>query len=161
MMRLKYQFQLIQAIRDFFLKEEFIDVLTPPMVENPGMETHIHPFEVMSKIQGKALNRYLHTSPEFAMKKLISLQDEELDKIFQISYCFRDEPSSEIHRNQFLMLEWYRKNARYEKIMDDCEALITWCLKDLQKKSLPVKFQKLNFTKLTVQELFQKTIQID
>ena len=44
----RYQFQLIQAIRNFFLKEGFIDVLTPPLVENPGMETHIHPYQIYS-----------------------------------------------------------------------------------------------------------------
>ncbi|MCO4753987.1 MAG: hypothetical protein KC478_05875, partial [Bacteriovoracaceae bacterium] len=112
-MRLKYQFALIQAIRNYFTEMGFVDVMTPPMVENPGMETHIHPFEVFSKYKGKSTNQYLHTSPEFHMKELLSLEEEQLDNIFNISYCFRDEPSSPIHRSQFLMLEWYRKNERY------------------------------------------------
>ena len=75
------------------------------MVQNPGMETHIHPFEVYSKRHDLSNNLFLHTSPEFHMKELLSLG---MENIYTISYCFRDEPISPIHRPQFLMLEWYR-----------------------------------------------------
>ena len=47
-MRLRYQFELIQLIRNFFTQQGFLDVLTPPAVENPGMEVHIHPFQLYS-----------------------------------------------------------------------------------------------------------------
>ncbi|MBT6325164.1 MAG: EF-P lysine aminoacylase GenX, partial [Bdellovibrionales bacterium] len=95
-------FSLISIIRQFFAKENFIDVLTPPAVQNPGMETHIHPFKVSSMLeQEKESSLFLHTSPEFCMKELLS---EGLSKIFTISYCFRDEPTSIQHRAQFLML---------------------------------------------------------
>ncbi len=76
------QFHFLAAIRNFFNKSDFIDVLTPPMVENPGMETHIHPYKVIDS------KWYLHTSPEFHMKQLLSLGFE---KIFTLSYCFRNE----------------------------------------------------------------------
>ena len=49
--KITYQFELIQAIRKFFEKENFTDVITPPLVENPGMETHIHPFQVFTTIK--------------------------------------------------------------------------------------------------------------
>ena len=157
-MRLKYQFALIQAIRNYFTSQGFVDVLTPPMVANPGMETHIHPFEVYSKLKGESSNRFLHTSPEFHMKELLSLQEEDLDKIFTVSYCFRDEPSSPIHRSQFLMLEWYRKNERYEKIMQDCADLVKACLDYLKAIKAPVKkdFENFHARKATVQEMVQE-----
>ncbi len=135
-MRLTYQFALTQAIRNFFNSKGFTDVMTPPMVQNPGMETHVHPFDVRSKRSGKMTGLSLHTSPEFHMKELLSLKEEELDKIFNISYCFRDEPKSEFHRKQFLMLEWYRKNERYESIMRDCERLIPYCFDALKALAL-------------------------
>ena len=155
-MRLNYQFQLIQAIRNFFIQEGFIDVLTPPMVENPGMETHIHPFQVKSKYRQKDLELYLHTSPEFHMKELLSMTEENLDKIFTMSYVFRDEPDSEIHRKQFIMLEWYRKNAHYTQVMQDVEALIHFCIQDISQKQLPLKKEFKNFEakSVTVQDLF-------
>lgn len=163
-MRLAYQFHLIQAIRDHFLSEGFLDVLTPPMVENPGMETHIHPFKVKPTYQASSFNEnYLHTSPEFCMKELLSLSEEELTNIFTISYCFRDEPNSPIHRNQFIMLEWYRKGCRYETIMDDCEKLISSCIKYLKNKNINVieKFNNFKLQRKTIQELFLETIQLD
>lgn len=152
MSNIKYQFQLIQAIRNFFNSEGFLDVLTPPVVENPGMESHIHPFEVRSKVHHKNLDTYLHTSPEFAMKELLTNTD--LEKIFTISYCFRDEPSSPIHRNQFLMLEWYRKFENYEKIMKDTKALISFCYSELKSQNLPMKNELNEFKEVTVDELF-------
>lgn len=134
--------------------------MTPPMVSNPGMETHIHPFQIKSVIKNQDLPLYLHTSPEFHMKQLLS---EGFDKIFNISYCFRDEPNSPIHRNQFLMLEWYRTNSHYTKIMDDCEKLIQFCLLELQAKKITIKkqFTTIQFTRKTIQELFLEELQID
>lgn len=129
--------------------------MTPPMVENPGMETHIHPFEIYSCIHQKKINRYLHTSPEFHMKKLLA-ENEDLEKIFTISYCFRDEPNSPIHRNQFLMLEWYRKFESYHKIMDDIEHLISFTQDALESKNKIVSFPQI-----TVAELFSEFLSVD
>lgn len=162
MTKIKYQFETIQAIRNFFNQRDFLDVLTPPMVQNPGMETHIHPFEVYSKIKNQSKNLYLHTSPEFHMKKLLA-ENEDLEKIFTLSYCFRDEPTSPIHRNQFIMCEWYRRAERYEAIMDDVEELILYTGEYLKEKEVPLRqeFLKSDFQRATVQEVFQELLQID
>lgn len=128
-------------------------MLTPPAVENPGMETHIHPFKLYHAKDKKLSELYLHTSPEFHMKKLLA-ESEDFDKIFTISYCFRDEPSSAIHRNQFLMLEWYRKNEYYEKIMNDVEGLIDHTGREFKKT-----FQ--SFPRVSVQDLFFEYLNFD
>ncbi len=158
-MRLRYQFELIQLIRNFFTKQGFLDVLTPPAVENPGMEVHIHPFQLHSVNKNKVIKSYLHTSPEFCLKELLADDNEKIDKLFSLSYCFRDEPDSPIHRHQFIMLEWYRKFERYEKIMDDIEKLIENCL----ASSLPVRknLKDQKMIKMTMQELFRKVLDID
>ena len=151
----RYQFELIQLIRNYFLEQGFLDVLTPPAVENPGMEVHIHPFALQSVIGRKAKPLYLHTSPEFCLKELLS--DDEFSKIFSLSYCFRDEPDSPIHRSQFLMLEWYRKHERYEKIMSDVEGLISYCQKHAK---IPLR-TTAPMVKKTMQELFLECINVD
>lgn len=110
----------LKEIRNFFEKREFLEVTTPPMVQNPGMEVHIHPFQVAHGKDKSLSDFFLHTSPEFHMKELLS---EGFEKIFNISYCFRDEPRSSTHRPQFLMLEWYRANETYEAIKKDCKEL--------------------------------------
>ncbi len=156
--KLKYQFELIQAIRNFFTREGFSDVLTPPAVENPGMETHIHPFQLFHKKTNHLSKLYLHTSPEFYMKKILA--QEELNKIFTINYCFRDEPTSAIHRPQFLMLEWYRKNERYERIMSDVENLIGYVQENFPSKAM-LRNKISSFQQTTVQSLFQDFLKMD
>lgn len=162
-MRRRYQFELIQIIRNYFGEQGFIDILTPPAVENPGMEVHIHPFQLHSVKSKAQLPLYLHTSPEFCMKELLADPTEQLDKIFSLSYCFRDEPDSPVHRKQFLMLEWYRKNDRYESIMKDIEELISYTLKEGAKKNLPVRKEILDqsLTTKTMSELFQEFIGVN
>lgn len=160
-MQRRAQFELIELIRKYFGKQGFLDVLTPPVVENPGMEVHIHPFQVYSASKNKLLPFYLHTSPEFCLKELLA-SDEDFNNIFSVSYCFRDEPDSPIHRKQFVMLEWYRKHARYEQIMSDVEGLIEYCLIEGSKKlSLRPEIIGKKLVKKTMQELFIEFLGID
>lgn len=158
--KLKAQFELIRAIRTFFETQGFIDVMTPPVVENPGMETHIHPFEVHHKHKAGSTHMYLQTSPEFAMKELLALGFEN---IFNLSYCFRDEPRAPHHRFQFIMLEWYRKNAHYTQIMDDVEKLFKNCIDELAEKNITLQKVYRNFTpeRATVNELFLDFLNFD
>ena len=87
------------------------------------------------------------------MKQVLA-QNEELSKIYTISYCFRDEPHSPHHRNQFLMLEWYRRGANYFAIMDDIENLVN---------SLKTQFKKdvVKFERRTVQDIMQEYANLD
>lgn len=136
--------------------------MTPPAVENPGMEVHIHPFKLHSVVKNTSKDLYLHTSPEFCMKELLA-SDEGFEKIFNLSYCFRDEPDSPIHRSQFLMLEWYRKHERYESIMSDVEGLIRYAIEEGQKRKLPLKKHMLQakLTKMTMQKLIKQETGVD
>lgn len=129
--------KFVTQVHRFFEARGFLHTYTNPMVENPGMEVHIHPFAVHHVQSKKASPWFLQTSPEFAMKKLVA---EGLDKIYQICWCFRDEPKSELHRPQFLMLEWYRSNVRYESIMTDIEELIY----ELSDKKIKVERKTIN-----------------
>ena len=88
-MRLRYQFELIQLIRNFFGQQGFLDVLTPPAVENPGMEVHIHPFQLHSVVKNKVIPKFLHTSPEFCLKELLADPTENIDKLFSLSYFLK------------------------------------------------------------------------
>src|SRR5262249_37170515 len=90
------------------------------LVVSPGMEPHIRPMEVSRHHQ--TINpSFLHTSPEFAMKKVLA---EGFSKIYQICKVYRDEPKSATHHPEFTMIEWYRANSNYTALMDDTEELI-------------------------------------
>lgn len=121
--------------------------MTPPAVINPGIEPHLHPIGLHSVKDGTNYIHYLHTSPEFEMKKLLSLG---MKNIYQLSYAFRDEPDSDHHRFQFLMLEWYRSQAHYFQIKEDIIHLINF-----------LSPKKLEVTKKTVAELFSEHLSLE
>lgn len=158
--KLEAQFELLAAIRDYFSKQEFKDVMTPPMVKNPGMETHIHPFQVSSAYPKQNSSWYLNTSPEFHMKELLSLG---FDKIFTLVHSFRDEPEATHHRPQFIMLEWYRAHAHYTKIMQDCEELFRHSYERLSEKNIQCLdiYKNVSFQRATIQEIFQEILKVD
>lgn len=111
--------QVEGAIREFFESRGFLETRTPLLVPSPGMEPHIRPFRAQGLAQGGG-SAFLPTSPEFAMKRLLV---GGLDRIFQLSPAFRDEPRSSTHEPEFTMLEWYRAYAGYEDIQRDSEEL--------------------------------------
>ncbi len=137
---------------------------TPALQVSPGLEPHLHAFStVWSGPAGEQREFYLHTSPEFAMKKLLAAG---AGNIFQLARCYRNREKSNLHHPEFTMLEWYRVTAPYTKIMDDCEALLKACASaaggDRKFKRNGVEsdpFQK--WERLSVQEAFIRHTEID
>jgi lysyl-tRNA synthetase class 2 len=112
-----------QAMADFFQRESFLEVETPALQRSPGLEPHLMAFStIMEDHAGRELDRlYLHTSPEFAMKKLLTAGAGD---IFQFARVYRNREGSRTHSPEFTMLEWYRVGVGYERIMDDTIALV-------------------------------------
>ena len=115
--------RIATALRAHFAREGFVEVETPALQVSPGLEPHLFAFETRLRAPDQAGERlrYLHTSPEFAMKKLLVAG---LPRIFQLSHAFRNAERSSTHHPEFTMLEWYRAGCDYEALMDDCEALL-------------------------------------
>jgi lysyl-tRNA synthetase class 2 len=110
---LQIRARVLQAVRDFFCRNGFIEVETPVRVPVPAMETHID-----APPSGRA---WLRTSPELHMKRLLCAGAE---RIFQIGSCFRSGECGRRHNPEFTMLEWYRAHADYNGILADTEALL-------------------------------------
>jgi lysyl-tRNA synthetase class 2 len=113
-----------RAIADWFEAEGFLEVETPALQYSPGLEPHLSAFRTELESPGRAGSLgalYLHTSPEFAMKKLLA---GGLERIWQIAPVFRNAERSAAHHPEFRMLEWYRAHAGYETLMDDTIALL-------------------------------------
>ena len=115
--------RILGTVREFFAAREYIEVDTPALQVSPGLEPHLKAFATMlhDPRDGGARQRYLHTSPEFAMKKLVA---GGMQRIWQLAHAYRDGERSATHHPEFAMLEWYRAGASYRDLMDECEALL-------------------------------------
>lgn len=115
--------RVIREIRAVFEEQGFTEVETPILQVSPGVERHTRP--VAAKVSGGGdagqRQRYLHTSPEFGMKKLLAAGET---KIFQICHVVRDGEVGRQHQPEFTMLEWYRAGATYLQLMSDVEQLV-------------------------------------
>lgn len=110
------------AARGWFAAHDFIEVETAALQVSPGNETHLHAF--VTELIGPDAKRhplYLRTSPEFACKKLLAAGEP---RIFDFARVFRNRERGDLHHPEFTLLEWYRANARYETLWEDCAALV-------------------------------------
>lgn len=114
--------QLIQLTRDFFWSRGFTETDTPLAVRYPGQEPYLNPVPLaLHNERGAAQNFYLHTSPEYSLKKLLAAG---FGKIFEITKTFRDyESFGGNHNPEFTMLEWYRMPGSYHDFINDTEEL--------------------------------------
>ncbi len=119
---LRQRGRILAAIRAWFAGEGFVEVETPALAVSPGIEPYLNAF--VTEIQGARGGRgtlYLHTSPEYAMKKLLVAGEARL---YQLARCYRNRERGPTHHPEFTMLEWYRAKAGYRDIMRDCEGLL-------------------------------------
>jgi elongation factor P--(R)-beta-lysine ligase len=103
---------ILRAVRAWFEAEQFTEVEPAALVSSPGAEVHVDAFE--------SDGRYLHTSPELAMKKLLAAGER---KIFSLGKVWRRGEAGPLHASEFTMLEWYRAEAPYRHVMKDCVAI--------------------------------------
>jgi len=106
-------------VRRFFDARGFVEVQTPVVVPSPGLDVHLDAFEVAGGDRGTP--RWLSTSPEYQMKRLLA---EGWGRIYQIAPCFRRGEIGSRHNPEFTMLEWYRSGAAVVEAMADTEQLV-------------------------------------
>ncbi len=110
------------ALRAWFEGAGFTEIEAGALVPSPGNETHLHAFE--TALTGTDLGErrlFLHTSPEFASKKLLAAGE---NRIFDFARVFRNRERSRLHAPEFTMLEWYRAREDYEAVIADSLALL-------------------------------------
>ncbi len=114
--------RIMRVIREWFADRDFLEVDTPALVVSPGNEAHLHAFKTtLINSDGSTEDRYLHTSPEFACKKLLAAGEP---RIFSLGHVFRNRERTPTHTPEFTMLEWYRANEPYRNIVEDTLALV-------------------------------------
>ena len=156
----------IYEIRRIFHENNYLEVETPLMNPGGNVEAFIDSFQIArSSIRkspedyGKNQGKYLITSPEYNLKSQFAHCEKN---IFQIAHCFREGDVGSLHTEEFLMLEWYRRDCSMEDLMEECCNLFF----SLSKLSFSkIKFSPDDVKYITIEELFKKytgcTLQYD
>lgn len=155
--------RMIAALRGFFAARDFVEVETAVLQVSPGNEAHLHAFA--TELVGPDLRgarRYLHTSPEFAAKKLLAAGEPRL---FTFARVFRNRERGALHHPEFTMLEWYRAREPYRELMDDCAILLAAAAEAAGSRQLTFRGRACDpFAepeRLTVAEAFDRFAGID
>ncbi|MDR3510757.1 MAG: EF-P lysine aminoacylase EpmA [Caulobacteraceae bacterium] len=152
-----------RAVRAWFEAEGFVEVEAAALQVSPGNEAHLHAFATqMIGPGGEAARLYLHTSPEFACKKLLAAGEE---KIFDFARVWRNRERGPLHHPEFTLLEWYRAGAPYEALMADCAALMALAARTTGRSSFAFRGRTMDpFAepeRLSVAEAFDRFAGID
>lgn len=120
---LRQRARLLQQIREYFADTGVLEVDTPLLYPYGTSEPTLTNFVVagVTGLDDRSPHRYLQTSPEFAMKRLLAAG---VGDIYQICKAFRREERGTWHHEEFTLLEWYRIGFDHHALMDDVEALL-------------------------------------
>ncbi len=144
---------LTAATRAFFTARGFTEVETPYAVAAPGEEVHLQPFRTERRHpDGRAEPQWLHTSPEFAMKRLLAGAP---GPIFQLARVWRNGEASALHAPEFTMLEWYQPGAGMAALMEQIEGYLRAVLPPVVA-CRGVRTDLSRFERLTVAEAFAR-----
>lgn len=111
----------VERIRRFYRDRGYIEVSTPVLLRFPNLDPHIEPIPVNITLGGREERRWLQTSPEYSMKKLLAKYRKS---IFQIAKVFRNNEQGRLHRIEFHMLEWYRVGGDYRDLISELKDLL-------------------------------------
>jgi lysyl-tRNA synthetase class 2 len=149
---------LTSATRRFFSDRGYLEVETPYAVPVPGEEVHVRPFKTGREHQdGTVEPLWLHTSPEFAMKRLLVGGS---GPIFQLARVWRNGEGSSLHAPEFTMLEWYRPGADMNSLIDETTELLREVLPP-EVSVLGVSTSLAQTERLTVAEAFDRYVGAD
>jgi elongation factor P--(R)-beta-lysine ligase len=126
--------KMTEAARSFFSSQSFVEVDTAALQISPGIEAHISAFctEIIDDAGVKS-RLYLHSSPEFAAKKLLAAGET---RIYSFGHVFRNRERGRLHHPEFTMLEWYRAGEPYQRLVEDCLGLLAWTVAAVGSRDL-------------------------
>jgi elongation factor P--(R)-beta-lysine ligase len=151
------------ALRGFFAARDFVEVDTATLQSSPGNEAHLHAFATESVApDGTKAPLYLHTSPEFACKKLLAAGEI---RIACFAHVYRNRERGPLHHPEFTMLEWYRAGEPYDALMRDCGAILALAAETAGTRTLTFRGREVDPfqepERLSVAEAFWRFAGID
>jgi lysyl-tRNA synthetase class 2 len=151
------------AVRRYFEERAFVEVECGALQVSPGNEAHLHAFST-ERIgpDGVTSRLYLHTSPEFACKKLLAAGER---RIFTLAPVYRNRERGSLHAPEFAMLEWYRAGEHYDAVILDCLNIVRLAAIAAESDQFRFRSRTANpfaaLERLTVSEAFRHHAKVD
>ena len=149
---LKLRARMLARTREFFAAREVLEVETPILssaaTTDPNLASLATRYTGPRFATGLAL--YLHTSPEFAMKRLLA---DRVGAVYQICKVVRDGEAGRLHNPEFTLLEWYRVGFDYQRLMDEVAELVSYVMAPRLASGAPEK--------LSYRDAFRRYADID
>jgi len=143
---LKTRARVLQDIRAFFAARSVLEVETPILSGAAVTDVHLHSFKTRYRQQ----DFYLHTSPEFFMKRLLAAGSGD---IYQICKVFRDDEQGKNHSPEFTMLEWYRLDMNHHQLMAEIEQLFNYLQQGFNSNTVMIAANKTSYQNAFIQTL--------
>lgn len=144
---LRLRAELLAAARRFFAERSVLEVDVPALIRHAVTAPHLHSAQV--QLPGWPTPLFLHTSPEYLMKRLLAAGSGD---IYQIGHVFRGAEQSRLHNAEFTLIEWYRCGFSMQRLMDEVDALA---------RSLLALPDELKTERLRYAEAFQRELGCD
>ncbi len=149
---LRLRARLLAQTRAFFAVRDVLEVETPTLspagITDPHLESFVTPYTGPGAGHGR--NLYLHTSPEFSMKRLLAAGS---GCIYQLAKVFRNGEAGRRHNPEFTLLEWYRVGFDHHRLMDEVAELVATLL--------PERLTSLPEERLSYRQVFQRYLGLD
>lgn len=142
----------LRSVRAFFEERHVCEVDTPLLCRGAALDAHI---DLFATDVGNGQMRYLHSSPEFGMKRLLA---EGMGDIYQLSHVYRLGELSPKHQPEFTMIEWYRVAMSFSSFMDETIDLLRLLLGPLPKQHLTYRQAFLRYTQMDPFEATVKSL---
>ncbi len=134
------------TIRAFFNQRQVLEVETPALSQTANTDPHIESFHCKGIDDTGKAQRYLHTSPEYPMKRLLAAGCGD---IYQLAKVWRANEVGRQHNPEFTLLEWYRLDFTYHQLMQEVETLLCCLIPDLKHQET----QKLSYQQAFINRL--------
>ena len=148
--RLRHRAALLRQVREFFAARAVTEVDTPLVVTAPVSDVHIHSATVRLAAETEAAAPapplFLHTSPEYAMKRLLAAGSGD---IYQVCHVVRGEERGRLHNPEFTLIEWYRLGFSLGDLMDEVDGLV----RELLGAAAPVSSERISYREAFLREL--------
>lgn len=131
-----------QEVRQFFSERAVLEVDCPLLTQAASIDAHI---DLLPALYRGQETRYLITSPEYGMKRLLS---EGMGDIYQLGHVFRDGERGSLHNPEFTMIEWYRIGFSFAEMIDETAELIMRLIGERPKETLSYREAVLRYTGL-------------